>query len=174
MQLIDFCYNTKNTNFIEKTKYSCIDCGCPKWLLLVSRYIIFHVLQFLSFYSWLAVNNYFLTLFRNVLLLSVILLLVLLFRLFLYLFACRSAGKNSSCYSCRMESPVTGNYRCFLARSLIVIVGYVNLRYTCYKSILTCHNVRWIEETFLVLLVKVSYTKYIRLVSLFSFLYQPH
>lgn len=47
MQLIDFCYNTKNTNFIKNTKYSCIDCGCPKWLLLFSQYIIFHVLQFL-------------------------------------------------------------------------------------------------------------------------------
>jgi hypothetical protein len=78
-----------------------------------------------------------------------------------------SAEKSSCCYSCHMKSPVKGNYLCFLARSLIVIVGYVNLTYTCYKSILTCHVVRWIEETFLVLLVKVSYTKYMTRILIF-------
>jgi hypothetical protein len=51
---------------------------------------------------------------------------------------------------------VTGNYQCFLALSLLVIVGYMNLTSTCYNSILLCGIIRWIEETFLEKLVWVS------------------
>ena len=53
---------------------------------------------------------------------------------------------------------MTGNYRCFLARSLLVILRYVKLTYTSNKSILPSDIIRWIEETFLVLEIKVSYT----------------
>jgi len=53
---------------------------------------------------------------------------------------------------------MTGNYRCFLARSLIVILGYVNFTYTSNKSILPSDIIRWIKETFITKGIKVSCT----------------
>jgi len=53
---------------------------------------------------------------------------------------------------------MTGNYRCFLARSLIVILGYVNFTYTSNKSILPSDIIRWIKETFIMKGIKVSCT----------------
>jgi hypothetical protein len=53
---------------------------------------------------------------------------------------------------------MTGNYRCFLARSLIVILGYVNFTYTSNNSILPSDIIRWIKETFLMKGIKVSCT----------------
>jgi hypothetical protein len=141
-------------------------------------FIIYHtlrwLLQFQSFYIWLATNKYFLTLVQKLILLNVILFLTLFCSVFVYshlrvIVSYGSACQWLSCYSCHMESPMTGNYRCFLACSLIVILGYVNLTYTSNKSILLCDIVRWIEETFLVLEVKVSYTNTFITCSLFSF-----
>jgi hypothetical protein len=120
-----------------------------------------------SFYSWLAANYYFFLYFVfkgstiKCNFIPGIALLSVFIPICVSLFRTSHSAERLSCYSCHMKIPVTGNYRCFLARYLIVIVGYVNLTSTCYNSILLYRIVRWIEETFLVFVVRLSYTNYI-------------
>jgi len=67
---------------------------------------------------------------------------------------------------------MTGNYRCFLARSLIVILGYVNFTYTSNKSILPSDILRWIKETLLMLGIKMPCTNtFITFLFIFCFVY---